>query len=111
MHDQVWFERNLTQLFFKTQMEGEFLNATHLISKLTPREKIIACLASQGMQANKIGENLFATEKTIRNQLSMIYSKLNVKNHVGLCLEFNKISFCESCLYDYAQCSNKKVFF
>lgn len=104
----VWFERNLTQLFLKTKIEDDF---SHITAKLSPKERTIACLASSGMSAKKISEQLFVAEKTIRNQLSFIYAKLNVKNHVSLCLEFSKVNFCELCPHDNTKCSNKKMLF
>ncbi len=61
--------------------------------KLTNNERHIAYLACKGLSAKEIGSQLLVSEKTIRNQLSMIYKKIGVKNQIELCLK--------APLYDY----------
>ncbi len=60
-------------------------------NKLTPRENQIACFSAKGMPAKLIGEKLFISEKTVRNQLTIIYSKLNVKNQLELAFKSNLV--------------------
>jgi len=55
-------------------------------NSLTPRELTIASLLAQGHTAKQISEQLFISEKTVRNQLVIIYSKLGVQNHIELVL-------------------------
>lgn len=57
-----------------------------LHTTLTPKEKEVACLSSKGLSAKQIGEKLFICEKTVRNKLTIIYSKLNVKGQLDLSL-------------------------
>ena len=53
---------------------------------LTPRELTIARLLAQGIPVKQIAAKLFIGEKTVRNQLVIIYSKLGVHNHIELVL-------------------------
>lgn len=53
---------------------------------LTPSELTIARLVAQGIPAKQIAAKLFISEKTVRNQLVIIYSKLGVHNHIELVL-------------------------
>lgn len=54
------------------------------IKLLTSREYQIASLASRGLTAKLIGKELFVSEKTVRNKLTVIYSKLAVKSQLDL---------------------------
>lgn len=101
---QVWFDRNLTQLFLQSKVEDYSPHLNNLISKLSSKENTIVCLASNGMLVKEISERLLVAEKTIRNQMSIIYSKLNIKNHVGLCLAFSKVDLCQSCSHKQNKC-------
>ena len=46
--------------------------------ELTPREREVLTLISQGLTNSAIAERLFLSPKTIRNQVSAIFSKLHV---------------------------------
>lgn len=54
--------------------------------KLTPREKDVFELVSQGMTNKEIAEHLYLSEGTVRNVLSNIMGKLDVKNRTQLSL-------------------------
>jgi DNA-binding NarL/FixJ family response regulator len=74
---EVWLNRSLA-----AEMLRDFNKPkTNL---LTPRELSIARLAAKGWGAKKISGQLFISEKTVRNQLVIIYSKLGVSSHVEL---------------------------
>ncbi|MBV1874298.1 MAG: response regulator transcription factor [Gammaproteobacteria bacterium] len=62
-----------------------------LINTLTPREKQIACLSSKGLTAKKISTELYISEKTVRNQLTVVYSKLQVKNQIELAINSHQL--------------------
>jgi len=47
-------------------------------SDLTPREKEVLHLITQGMTNDKIGEKLFISVQTVRNHIKSIYEKLQV---------------------------------
>ncbi len=54
--------------------------------KLTPREKDILDLITQGLTNKEIASHLFLSEGTVRNVLSVIMDKLNVRNRTQLSL-------------------------
>lgn len=56
------------------------------LDKLTQREKRIALLAFEGMSVKQIGSTLSIAEKTVRNNLTIIYAKLGVSSRIELCL-------------------------
>lgn len=96
-NDQLWFERSLTQLVLQQRISDN----DEVVSILNDKERTIACLAAKGLSAKIIAEKLFLNEKTIRNNLTTIYSKLSVKNQVALCFKFSQFPFC------YDKCSKK----
>jgi two-component system response regulator DegU len=49
-------------------------------SLLTPTELQVLKLVAEGRTAREIGEILFMAEKTVKNHLSSIYRKMNVRN-------------------------------
>ncbi|WP_367565754.1 response regulator [Lacrimispora sp.] len=56
------------------------------LEPLTPREKDVLALVTQGFTNREIAEHLFLSEGTVRNVLSVIMDKLNVKNRTQLSL-------------------------
>ncbi|TCT16132.1 LuxR family two component transcriptional regulator [Natranaerovirga pectinivora] len=60
------------------------------IDKLTPREKDVLSLVSQGLTNKEISQQLFLSEGTIRNIVSIIMEKLEVKNRTQLSVLMNK---------------------
>ncbi len=99
--NQVWFDKNITKLLWQTHANYQLPETTHSDAaetqnyQLTVRECRIACLASKGWSAKKIGEQLFISEKTVRNQLTAVYEKLEVSGQVELCLKAPQLSFCK----------------
>jgi DNA-binding NarL/FixJ family response regulator len=65
-------------------------------SSLTPRELTIARLVAEGVPAKQIAAKLFISEKTVRNQLIIIYSKLGVHNHIELVLHAPRLGVQDS---------------
>lgn len=57
---------------------GEKSAATDPFSELTPREREILELLAQGLTNSAIAERLVLSPKTVRNQVSNIFSKLQV---------------------------------
>lgn len=57
-----------------------------IAEQLPERDQEILKLLAQGMANNDIAENLFITEKTVRNRLSMIFKLLNLKNRTEAAL-------------------------
>jgi DNA-binding NarL/FixJ family response regulator len=52
--------------------------------KFTPREWDIIKLILQGKTNPEIGDLLFISTKTVKNNLTEIYKKLNVRNRVQM---------------------------
>ncbi len=96
---QIWFDRHVTKLLWQAQFDANSLpeiqtdiKASHQ-PKLSDNERHIAYLACKGLSSKEIGAQLFVAEKTVRNQLSIIYKKMGVKKRIELCLK--------APLYDY----------
>ena len=63
---------------------------------LTARERAVLDVLVQGLATDAMAERLGMTEKTVRNHLSTIYSKLGVENRA------------KSSLYDLQQAGRRK---
>ena len=90
---QIWFDRHITKLLWQEQFDA---NPSPQIQtdvktlqqpKLSDGERQVAYLACKGLSAKEISSQLFVTEKTVRNQLSVIYKKIGVKKQIELCLK------------------------
>ena len=90
---QIWFDRNITKLLWQAQFapnpstDIQTDPGTLHKPKLSGSEHHIAYLACKGLSAKEISLQLFVTEKTVRNQLSVIYKKIGVKKQIELCLK------------------------
>jgi len=75
---QGWLDpavtRHLLDDYRRTSREAE----SH--SPLTPTELQVLRLVAEGRTAREIGETLYLAEKTVKNHLSSIYRKMNVRN-------------------------------
>jgi len=60
--------------------------------QLTPREKDILKLVAQGLSNREIAHQLFITEGTVRNGLSIILEKLKVRDRTQLAIDYWKRS-------------------
>lgn len=60
------------------------------LEPLTPREREVAELVTQGFTNREIAGHLFLSEGTVRNMLSVIMDKLNVKNRTQLSIMLTK---------------------
>ncbi len=90
---EVWIDRFVTLDLWRnyTQTNGSKSPVEVAVNKLgfdrsnlTPRELEVARLAARGLPAKKIAAKLFISDKTVRNQLAVIYSKLGVSSQVEL---------------------------
>jgi len=88
---QIWFDCHLNQA--NSNQSNRFFQESQITDNFTSRpilsdrERQIASLACKGLSAKEIGVQLLLTEKTIRNQLSLIYKKIGIKKKVELYLE------------------------
>lgn len=94
IHDgQVWFDRQITKLLLRNQQgNGDDSDKGNDVSKtshprLSESERQVAYLACRGLSAKEISAHLLITEKTVRNQLSIVYKKIGVKKQVELCIK------------------------
>jgi len=88
---EIWVDHSTATAFF-----NHFQSATKSAlpsavaadkNKLTAREREIAVLATQGLPAKQIAERIHISDKTVRNRLVTIYSKLGVSGQVELALK------------------------
>lgn len=90
---QIWFDRHVTKLLWQAQFDSNSPTEIQTDAKVLQPPKLsnsechIAYLACQGLSAKEIGQKLFVAEKTVRNQLSIIYKKTGVKKRIELCLK------------------------
>lgn len=87
---QIWFDRNVIKLLWQAQFnctQSETDKQLPQIPRLSDSERHVAYLASKGMSAKEISAQLMVTEKTVRNQLSIIYRKIGVRKQIELCLK------------------------
>ena len=61
------------------------------LGDLTKREKEVLLLLGQGHNNKAIAEQLYITEQTVRNHVSMIYSKIGVHDRIEVMLMVNKM--------------------
>jgi len=71
---------------FKKVKEELPKNSDHPISELTEREATILRLLAKGDSNQEIAEKLGVSEKTVRNRLSEIFSKLRLNNRTQAAL-------------------------
>ena len=85
---EIWADRHTTAAFFNHfQSAAQSPPATSKRNALTARECQIAQLAAQGVPAKKIAARIGISDKTVRNQLVNVYSKLGVSGLVELALK------------------------
>ncbi len=109
---EVWFGRDITKLLWQAQNPAPEELAVNKIELhcLNAKDCNLACLASKGLSVKAISDELFISEKTVRNRLSMIYEKLNVTSKVELALKVQQLGFCKlpDQSLDRDKCSIKK---
>lgn len=85
---EVWLERTMTatvlgEIINRGEPKKPDLEAVK-IATLTEREREIIALVGESLKTNDIASRLFISEKTVRNHLSSIYSKLGVSDRFDL---------------------------
>jgi DNA-binding NarL/FixJ family response regulator len=90
-HGEIWANNDLLSKVlnqFNKQRSGKASAdpEQQKIDSLTARERqIISMMVNDGSSTNKeIAANLFISESTLKNHLTTIYSKLDVKNRIDL---------------------------
>jgi len=72
----------LNDLFLRHLAASTVRGVDH--TALTPRQKDIVRLAARGLSGKSIARELAISEKTVRNQLTMIYEHLGVHDYRGM---------------------------
>lgn len=85
---EAWLDRTLTAKLFSDANKDKNLNDEEQakINSLTIREREIVKLIAEGLVNKEIAARLFIGEKTVRNSLTVIYSKLEVANRLELAI-------------------------
>jgi len=88
VHDgEVWIDRSMIGSVLN-DVRSEQKEQPHpegsKIGALTPREREVISLVSQGLKNKVIGERLFISETTVTHHLSSIYAKLGVSDRLEL---------------------------
>ncbi len=90
MEGEVWVDRAMTALLLKDlrrSSESQRLDTESArIASLTPREREVIKLIAQGFGTARIAKDLFISEKTVRNHLASIFSKLMVSDRLELAI-------------------------
>ncbi len=72
---------------------SQFKDEMEWVDKLTKREKEIFTLIATGYDNDQIAQELYISERTVRNHVSIIYSKLNIENRFQIIQLANKIQY------------------
>lgn len=73
-------------IHYLVDMYKETKTKKNKFSSLTKREKEVLLKLSEGLKNSEIAKKLFISEKTVKNYISSIYSKLEINNRVKLAL-------------------------
>ena len=80
MNDNSWFSRSVVERLAAMRAPPKSGRRAAALGDLTPRERDVLSLISLGLPDIEIAERLGLTKSTIRNHLSTLYSKIDVKN-------------------------------
>jgi len=84
---EVWIDRSMMSSVLsdvRSERHEEADPEGGKISSLTPREREVIALVSEGLKNKLIGERLFISETTVTHHLSSIFSKLDVSDRLEL---------------------------
>jgi len=84
---EVWIDRSMMGSVLddvrSERQQGTNSEATKIAS-LTPREREVVALVSEGLKNKLIGERLYISETTVTHHLSSVFSKLEVSDRLEL---------------------------
>lgn len=83
-HGELWLERATMTRMLDTLKHGRDADAD--LDALTPKERriVAAVVEHRGANSREIAARLFISDHTLRNHLTTIYRKLDVRNRVEL---------------------------
>lgn len=84
-HGELWLERATMTRMLDTLKHGR-RDADEQLDSLTPKERriVAAVVEHRGANSRDIAARLFISDHTLRNHLTTIYRKLDVRNRVEL---------------------------
>lgn len=93
----LWIGAQLIQKLLKVsasspEADHNQPDVDEVLSKLTPREQMVALEVGQGASNREIAERLEITERTVKAHISVIFEKLCVRDRVQLALFINNLS-------------------
>lgn len=83
---EVWLDRTMMGSLLREMSEGSPKPGSEAakISTLTPREREVLSLVSEGLKNRDIASRLFISETTVTHHLSSIFGKLGVSDRLEL---------------------------
>lgn len=91
---EVWLSRTVIGNVFAEMLDGgteeEIDPDAEKIETLTPREREVITLLSEGLRNKQIAEKLFISEVTVRHHLSSVFGKLGVSSRFELIMYCHK---------------------
>lgn len=84
---EVWIDRSMMSSVLsdvRNERQDDADPEAGKIASLTPREREVIALVSEGLKNKLIGERLFISETTVTHHLSSIFSKLDVSDRLEL---------------------------
>ncbi|GGE06253.1 transcriptional regulator [Aureimonas endophytica] len=78
MTDTTWFSRGVMEKLATMRSPQPVGTTKAGLSNLTPKERQVLGLVSQGLDDGEIAEKLFLSRTTIRNHVARIYAKIDV---------------------------------
>lgn len=80
---ETYIDQRLVKLMIKDfKSRPDHKPEENPLTALTQREREILSLLSQGRSNREIGENLFLSEKTVKNNITLVFRKLGVNDRV-----------------------------
>ncbi len=84
---EVWIDRSMMGSVLedvRTERHQAPTAEETKIARLTPREREVVALVSEGLKNKLIGERLYISETTVTHHLSSVFSKLEVSDRLEL---------------------------
>jgi DNA-binding NarL/FixJ family response regulator len=88
---ELWLDRSLMSTVLSSlRRHSSKPDDRQRISTITAREREVIALVCLGLRNQEIADRLFIGEKTVRNHLASIYSKLNISHRLELSIYAQK---------------------
>jgi DNA-binding NarL/FixJ family response regulator len=82
---ELWLDRSMLGSLLREATQEPKVDADVLkIATLTPREREVVTLVSEGLKNRDIGARLFISETTVTHHLTSVYSKLDLSDRLEL---------------------------